>query len=77
MQRIKVKHSKHTLYTNHIFVGVAEVFFYNFLETKIIRIIDIPGSALSNDLGLKRNVRYVLKTYNYVLINAVAQLKDM
>jgi hypothetical protein len=47
------------VYANHIFVGVAEVFFTFYLETKIIRIVDIPRSALSNDLGLKRNVRYI------------------
>jgi hypothetical protein len=60
VQKIKAKHSKHTLYANHIFVGVAEVFFTFYLETKIIRIVDIPRSALSNDLGLKRNVRYIV-----------------
>ena len=48
VQKIKAKHSKHTLYANHIFVGVAEVFFIFYLEAKIIHIIDIP--ALSNDL---------------------------
>lgn len=77
MQKIKAKHSNHILYKNHIVVGVAQVFFTFYLETKIIRIVDIPRSALSNDLGLKRNVRCVFKTYNYVLINSIAQLQDM
>ena len=77
MQKIKAKHSNHILYENHIFVGVAQVFFTFYLETKIILIVDIPRSALSNDLDLKRNVRCVFKTYNYVLINSIAQLQEL